>query len=184
MDPITDSEASMAAFTTLPEKDRSIETELEPIRYALVENILPGPTGDIDVPKLAKFKAEHRQLLVPFRQRVEQPRDLADQAHGVNLDLGWDLLNGLSKVDPLDINVARFFVYALLGLTTTVRLGLRRGSVSITSSAPASGSSWRSSAQPRARAGVGVSRAARQCERFWSTFTRRRRTRWRPRGGL
>jgi hypothetical protein len=49
------------------------------------------------------------------RRRDERLRELADQAHGVNLDLGWDLLNGLSTVDPLDMNVARFFVYALLG---------------------------------------------------------------------
>jgi hypothetical protein len=33
----------------------------------------------------------------------------------VNLDLGSRLLKGLSTVDPLDMDVARFFVYALLG---------------------------------------------------------------------
>jgi hypothetical protein len=49
------------------------------------------------------------------RQRDRQLRDLADQAHGVSLDLGFDLLNGLSSVDPLDMNVARFFCYSLLG---------------------------------------------------------------------
>jgi len=37
MDPITDSEASMAAFTTLPEQDRQINAELEPIRSALLD---------------------------------------------------------------------------------------------------------------------------------------------------
>ena len=42
-------------------------------------------------------------------------RELADQAHGVNLDLGAGLLNGLSTVDPTDVNVAKFFVYSLLG---------------------------------------------------------------------
>ena len=36
------------------------------------------------------------------RQRDAQLRELADQAHGVNLDLGSDLLMSLSAVDPLD----------------------------------------------------------------------------------
>jgi hypothetical protein len=44
------------------------------------------------------------------RERRRQRRDLADQAHGANLDLGAELLNGLSVVDPGDISVARFFV--------------------------------------------------------------------------
>ena len=42
-------------------------------------------------------------------------RELSEQAHGVNLDVGAELLNGLSTVDPADITVARFFVYGLLG---------------------------------------------------------------------
>jgi ParB/RepB/Spo0J family partition protein len=49
------------------------------------------------------------------REHRRQRRELADQAHGVNLDLGAGLLNGLSVVDPEDMNVARFFVYAALG---------------------------------------------------------------------
>jgi ParB/RepB/Spo0J family partition protein len=49
------------------------------------------------------------------RDRDAQLRELADQAHGVNLDLGASLLNGLACVDPADMGVARFFVYALLG---------------------------------------------------------------------
>jgi ParB/RepB/Spo0J family partition protein len=49
------------------------------------------------------------------RERDRQLRELADQAHGANLDLGAALLTGLSTVDPADIDVARFFVYALLG---------------------------------------------------------------------
>jgi ParB/RepB/Spo0J family partition protein len=49
------------------------------------------------------------------RDRDAQLRELADQAHGVNLDLGASLLNGLACVDPADMSVARFFVYALLG---------------------------------------------------------------------
>jgi hypothetical protein len=49
------------------------------------------------------------------REHGRQLRELAEQAHGVNLDLGASLLNGLSTVDPSDIGVARFFVYSLLG---------------------------------------------------------------------
>ena len=72
MDPITDSEASMAAFTTLPEQDRQINAELEPIRSALLDDVLPGPTSEIDFGKLAKFKAKHRELLLSFRRCVER----------------------------------------------------------------------------------------------------------------
>jgi hypothetical protein len=42
-------------------------------------------------------------------------RELIDQAHGANLDLGAALMHGLATVDPGDIDVARFLVYALLG---------------------------------------------------------------------
>jgi hypothetical protein len=49
------------------------------------------------------------------RERDQQLRELADQGHGVNLDLGACLLSGLSAVDPSDLDVARFFVFALLG---------------------------------------------------------------------
>lgn len=41
-------------------------------------------------------------------------RTLAEQAHNANTDLGWSLRNGLSVVDPSDMGVARFFVWALL----------------------------------------------------------------------
>lgn len=49
------------------------------------------------------------------REHRSQLRELSDQAHGVNLDVGAGLLNGLSSVDPTDVNVAKVFVYALLG---------------------------------------------------------------------
>ena len=44
------------------------------------------------------------------RDGQRQLRELGRQAHGVNLDLGAGLLNGLSTVDPGSIDVARFFV--------------------------------------------------------------------------
>ena len=49
------------------------------------------------------------------REHRRRMRELSDQAHGVNLDVGAGLLNGLSTVDPADVTVARFFVYSLLG---------------------------------------------------------------------
>jgi ParB/RepB/Spo0J family partition protein len=53
------------------------------------------------------------------REEQRQLRDLAEQAHGVNLDLGANLLNGLSTVDATDLSVARFFVYSALGADWT-----------------------------------------------------------------
>ena len=53
----------------------------------------------------AEAEREHRQRM----------RQISDQAHGVNLDVGAELLKGLSTVDPADPVVARFFVYSLLG---------------------------------------------------------------------
>jgi ParB/RepB/Spo0J family partition protein len=49
------------------------------------------------------------------REEGRQLRELAEQAHGVNLDLGASLLTGLSTVDPADLQVARFFCFAVLG---------------------------------------------------------------------
>jgi hypothetical protein len=72
MDPITDSKRSMAAFTTLPEWQRSAGTELGPIRSALLKNILPGPVRVLDVPRLADFKADNHELLTTFRSHVEK----------------------------------------------------------------------------------------------------------------
>jgi hypothetical protein len=44
------------------------------------------------------------------RQWSAHLRVVAEQAHGVNLDVGAELLNGLATVDPSDLTVARFFV--------------------------------------------------------------------------
>jgi hypothetical protein len=49
------------------------------------------------------------------RERDAQLRELTDQAHGANTDLGHALIHNLTTVDPTDINVAKFFVYAVLG---------------------------------------------------------------------
>ena len=60
-------------------------------------------------------KAPADPVTVAKRERDAQLRELADQAHGANLDLGHALIHNLAAVDPGDIDVARFFVYALLG---------------------------------------------------------------------
>jgi hypothetical protein len=62
-------------------------------------------TGGAPVDRVAEVKREHGRSM----------RQFAEQAHGVNLDLGWALRNELSVVDPADINVARLFVFATLG---------------------------------------------------------------------
>ena len=60
-------------------------------------------------------KAPADPLTTAKRERDAQLRELTDQAHGANLDLGAALMHDLAAVDPSDIDVARFFVYALLG---------------------------------------------------------------------
>jgi hypothetical protein len=49
-------------------------------------------------------------LTAAKRERNAALRELTDQAHGANLDLGVALMHGLAAVDPTDIDVARFFV--------------------------------------------------------------------------
>jgi hypothetical protein len=49
------------------------------------------------------------------RDEQRAVRSIAERAHGVNLDIGAGLLNGLATVDPTDMTVARFFALGLLG---------------------------------------------------------------------
>lgn len=51
-------------------------------------------------------------------QHARERRALADKAHAANLELGERLLTELATVDPCEVAVARFFVYALLGEDT------------------------------------------------------------------
>jgi ParB/RepB/Spo0J family partition protein len=60
-------------------------------------------------------KAPADSITVAKRARDVQLRELTDQAHGANTDLGHALVHNLAAVDPADMTVARFFVYALLG---------------------------------------------------------------------
>jgi ParB/RepB/Spo0J family partition protein len=54
-------------------------------------------------------------MTVAKRERDAQLRELTDQAHGANLDLGHALIHNLAVVDPADMDVARTLVYAILG---------------------------------------------------------------------
>jgi ParB/RepB/Spo0J family partition protein len=64
--------------------------------------------------KKAKPDPEDERTTLEKKHRAEM-RQLAATAHSANLDLGDSLRNGLTVVDSDDINVARFFVYGLLG---------------------------------------------------------------------
>ena len=70
----------------------------------------PKPGAELD--PLADAKRIHR----------EKTRQLADQAHGANLELDARLLTGI-EVDAYDMDVARFFVYGLLGPTRAPTTG-------------------------------------------------------------
>lgn len=60
-------------------------------------------------------KAPADPVTVAKRERDAQLREFTDQAHGANSDLGHALVSKLAVVDPADMDVARAFVYALLG---------------------------------------------------------------------
>jgi ParB/RepB/Spo0J family partition protein len=55
-------------------------------------------------------KAPADPVSIAKRERDAQLRELTDQAHGANLDLGHPLVHNLATVDPTDIDVARLFV--------------------------------------------------------------------------
>jgi ParB/RepB/Spo0J family partition protein len=81
-------------------------TELEAkVAQRAAEKQTSRRRGDQPPDPLAHARSEQRRAL----------REVAEQAHGVNLDLGASLLTGLAYVDPSDINVARMLVYGLLG---------------------------------------------------------------------
>jgi ParB/RepB/Spo0J family partition protein len=65
----------------------------------------PAGADKVERTPQEELDAEHRAAV----------RTLTARAHGANLDLGTALLNKLATVDANDIDVARFFVYGLLG---------------------------------------------------------------------
>ena len=86
---------------------RSVEELREQAQRARTERKQSASRGNGTQPE---DPAEHAR-----REHGRRVRDLAEQAHGVNLDLGLALMNNLATVDPEDTAVAKFFVYGLLG---------------------------------------------------------------------
>ena len=95
-----------------------------PLYRELVKNAIKRTHDDLEAKAAAAAKekktarsgtAPADPVTVAKRERDAQLRELTDQAHGANLDLGQALVHSLTTVDPSDIDVARFFVGALLG---------------------------------------------------------------------
>ncbi|MCW2985515.1 MAG: hypothetical protein JWR63_3085, partial [Conexibacter sp.] len=97
--------------------DRSLYRELVKGAIRRTHATLEQKVADRAAERSAR-KASNKPVdpaAVAMRDRDAQMRELADQAHGVNTDLGTALLSTLASVDPNDMDLARFFVYALLG---------------------------------------------------------------------
>jgi ParB/RepB/Spo0J family partition protein len=97
--------------------DRGLYRELVKVAIKRTHDTLEQKVADRVADRSAS-KATDKPVdpaAVAKRDRDAQMRELADQAHGVNTDLGTALINTLASVDPTDMDVARFFVYALLG---------------------------------------------------------------------
>lgn len=97
--------------------DRAVYRELVKSAVTRTHGTLQQKTADRADERSAS-KATNKPVdpaAVAKRERDAKLRDRADEAHGVNTDLGHALLNTLASVDPNDMDVARFFVYALLG---------------------------------------------------------------------
>jgi ParB-like chromosome segregation protein Spo0J len=121
--------------------DRSMYREL-------VKGAIKRTADELDAKAAATAKEKQAQragkapadpLTVAKRERDAQLRELADQAHGANLDLGVALLGNLATVDPADMTVARFFCFALLGSDYDARRTRRPASGSSSSRGAASG---------------------------------------------
>jgi ParB/RepB/Spo0J family partition protein len=88
---------------------QAINRTLEELRAAKEQRASEGARrkaeGTPQRTPLQELEAEHRATV----------RELTTRAHGVNLDLGAALLQKVARVDPNDMEVARFFAYGLLG---------------------------------------------------------------------
>jgi hypothetical protein len=97
--------------------DRAVYRELvkQAIRRHLQQLTVRVQQQDADrkAAKLAN-RADADPAAAAKREHGRRMRTLAGQAHNANTDLGWALRNGLAVVDPGDMTVARFLVYALL----------------------------------------------------------------------
>jgi len=91
--------------------DRSMYRELVKAAIKRTHDELQTKAAAAAQEKAARSaKAPADPLAAAKRERDAQLRELTDQAHGANLDLGVALMHGLAAVDPSDIDVARFFV--------------------------------------------------------------------------
>jgi ParB/RepB/Spo0J family partition protein len=97
--------------------DRALYRELVKTAIKRTHSELEAKVAAADEHKKTQRKAgpPADPVGVAKRERDAQLRELADQAHGANADLGTALIQHLAAVDPADLTVARFFVYALLG---------------------------------------------------------------------
>src|SRR5215216_5694132 len=95
-----------------------------PLYRELVKNAIKRTHDDLEAKAAAAAKEKKsaragktpaNPVTLAKRERDAQLRELTDQAHGANLDLGHALVHNITTVDPTDIEVARFFVGALLG---------------------------------------------------------------------
>jgi len=99
--------------------DRSLYRELVKQAIARTVTELEARVAERAAEKTAERHAAAQLPGDPGAEaRREEQRaiwEIAETAHGVNLDVGAGLLTGLSSVDPADMTVARFFVFGLLG---------------------------------------------------------------------
>ena len=99
--------------------DKSLYREL--VKQAIarqLENTRVSATEKAEQRKVEQTQLKAQRAADPEtelrRDHGRKMRSIAEQAHGANTDLGWALRNNLASVDPGNIDVARFFVGALL----------------------------------------------------------------------
>lgn len=97
--------------------DRPLYRELVRTAIKRTHNVLEAKAAAAAKEKTSARSAKQPAdpVTVAKRERDAQLRELTDQAHGANTDVGHALIHNLTTVDPTDITVARFFVYAVLG---------------------------------------------------------------------
>jgi ParB/RepB/Spo0J family partition protein len=100
--------------------DRSLYRELVKQAIARTVSELEASVAERDAARKADRQTQGADraadpLAEAEREERAQLRVAAEQAHGVNLDIGAGLMTGLATVDAADLTVARFFVYGLLG---------------------------------------------------------------------
>lgn len=99
--------------------DRSVYRELVKQAISRTATDLEAQVIAREAEKKAARQSTAGQPPDPLDEAQSVERDrlrvATEQAHGVNLDIGAGLINGLASVDPSDINMARFFCFALLG---------------------------------------------------------------------